>query len=51
MGILATSFHLSKADHDRLTAKPSMFESCRARLKVAVYTSWRGTTCGVDGDL
>ncbi|KAF0928907.1 hypothetical protein E2562_010754 [Oryza meyeriana var. granulata] len=46
-GALAAAFHLSKADLDRLTAKPSLFGSRTARLKVAVYAGRRGTTCGV----
>uniref|UniRef100_A0A0D9WV92 DUF1005 domain-containing protein n=1 Tax=Leersia perrieri TaxID=77586 RepID=A0A0D9WV92_9ORYZ len=46
-GVLAAVFHLSKADLDRLTAKPSLFGNRTARLKIAVYAGRRGTTCGV----
>ena len=48
-GALAAAFHLSKADLDRLTAKPSLFGSRTARLKIVVYAGRRGTTCGVGG--
>ncbi|KAF7008546.1 hypothetical protein CFC21_023284 [Triticum aestivum] len=47
-GALAAAFHLSKADLDRVTAKPSLFVARSARLKVAVYAGRRGTTCGVN---
>ncbi|KAG8081416.1 hypothetical protein GUJ93_ZPchr0007g5355 [Zizania palustris] len=47
-GVLAAAFHLSKAELDRLTTKPSLFGNRSARLKVAVYAGRRGTTCGVN---
>ncbi|KAF7015935.1 unnamed protein product [Triticum aestivum] len=47
-GALAAAFHLSKADLDRVTAKPSLFVARSAMLKVAVYAGRRGTTCGVN---
>ena len=47
-GALAAAFHLSKADLDRVTAKPSLFGTRSARLKVAVYAGRRGTTYGVN---
>ncbi|XP_022752683.1 uncharacterized protein LOC111301347 [Durio zibethinus] len=40
---LAATFHLSKADIDKLAAK-SIF-SAKACLKIAIYTGRRGTTC------
>ena len=47
-GALAAAFHLSKAELDRVTAKPSLFGTRSARLKVAVYAGRRGTSCGVN---
>jgi hypothetical protein len=47
-GALAAAFHLSKADLDRVTAKPSLFGQRSAKLKVTVYAGRRGTTCGVN---
>ncbi|XP_072952222.1 uncharacterized protein [Typha angustifolia] len=45
---LAAAFHLSKADLDRIAGKSSIFSGDRsARLKVAIYTGRRGTTCGM----
>ncbi|XP_057773842.1 uncharacterized protein LOC130993109 isoform X2 [Salvia miltiorrhiza] len=47
---LAASFHLSKADLDRLTAKSSIFSiSKRPQLKISVYSGRRGATCGLNG--
>ncbi|CAL9043539.1 uncharacterized protein LOC135672897 [Musa acuminata AAA Group] len=49
-GALAARFHLSKAELDRISAKPSLFaggRGGRVKLKVSVYTGRRGTTCGV----
>nr|CAN62368.1 hypothetical protein VITISV_001847 [Vitis vinifera] len=43
---LAASFHLSKADLEKLAAK-SIFAG-KLCLKIAVYTGRRGTTCGVN---
>ncbi|XP_021284279.1 uncharacterized protein LOC110416588 [Herrania umbratica] len=43
---LAATFHLSKADIDKLAAK-SIF-SAKLCLKIAIYTGRRGTTCGVN---
>lgn len=43
---MAASFHLSKADLDKLAAK-SIF-SAKIFLKVSIYTGRRGTTCGVN---
>ncbi|KAF5178680.1 formin-like protein [Thalictrum thalictroides] len=43
---LAASFHLSKADLDKLAAK-SLFGS-KPCLKISIYTGRRGTTCGVN---
>ncbi|XWS14851.1 hypothetical protein CRYUN_Cryun35bG0044000 [Craigia yunnanensis] len=42
----AATFHLSKADIDKLAAK-SIFSS-KPCLKIAIYTGRRGTTCGVN---
>uniref|UniRef100_A0ACD5UPS5 Uncharacterized protein n=1 Tax=Avena sativa TaxID=4498 RepID=A0ACD5UPS5_AVESA len=47
-GMLAAAFHLSKADLDRVTSKPSLFGPRCAKLKVTVYSGRRGTTCGVN---
>lgn len=46
---LAARFNLSKADLDRISSKSSIFavNGGGARLRVAVYTGRRGTTCGV----
>ena len=44
--ILAATFHLSKADIDKLAAK-SIF-SAKPCLEIAIYTGRRGTTCGVN---
>ncbi|PPR99161.1 hypothetical protein GOBAR_AA21508 [Gossypium barbadense] len=43
---LAATFHLSKADIDKLAQK-SIF-SAKPCLKIAVYTGRRGSTCGVN---
>nr|DAD41607.1 TPA_asm: hypothetical protein HUJ06_015930 [Nelumbo nucifera] len=43
---LAASFHLSKADLEKLAGK-SIF-SWKPCLKIAIYTGRRGTTCGVN---
>lgn len=43
---LAAGFHLSRADLEKLSGK-SIFAGGKARLKVAIYTGRRGTTCGV----
>lgn len=43
---LAAAFHLSRTDIDRLGTK-SIFAG-RAKLKVAIYTGRRGSTCGVN---
>jgi len=43
---IAASFHLSKADLDRLTGK-SIFAK-KLSLKIAIYTGRSGTTCGVN---
>ncbi|XP_010943312.1 uncharacterized protein [Elaeis guineensis] len=43
---LAAGFHLSRADLEKLAGK-SIFAGGKARLKVAIYTGRRGTTCGV----
>ncbi|XP_042509580.1 uncharacterized protein LOC122085183 [Macadamia integrifolia] len=43
---LAASFHLSKADLEKLAAK-SIF-SAKPCLKISIYTGRRGTTCGVN---
>ncbi|AES73913.1 hypothetical protein MtrunA17_Chr3g0140721 [Medicago truncatula] len=43
---IAASFHLSKADLDRLTGK-SIFAK-KLTLKIAIYTGRSGTTCGVN---
>lgn len=46
---LAASFHLSKADLDRLSGKSSLFSSSkRPQLKISVYSGRRGATCGVN---
>lgn len=42
---LAASFHLSKADLDKLVGK-SIFAG-KLYLKISIYTGRRGTTCGV----
>ncbi|XP_021888779.1 uncharacterized protein LOC110807825 [Carica papaya] len=42
---LAATFHLSKADLDKLAAK-SIF-AAKTCLKISIYTGRRGTTCGV----
>ncbi|XP_072958058.1 uncharacterized protein [Typha angustifolia] len=42
----AAAFNLSKADLDRIAGK-SIFSGRSSRLKVAIYTGRRGTTCGV----
>ncbi|CAA3011946.1 uncharacterized protein LOC111374766 [Olea europaea var. sylvestris] len=47
--ILAASFHLSKSDLDRLTGKSLLFATTKKHeLKISIYTSRRGTTCGVN---
>jgi Protein of unknown function (DUF1005) len=44
----AAVFHLSKADLEKFSGKSSLFGSTRtARLRVAVYSGRRGSTCGV----
>ncbi|XVF39724.1 hypothetical protein PTKIN_Ptkin01aG0055900 [Pterospermum kingtungense] len=43
---LAATFHLSKADIDKLAAK-SIF-AAKPCLKISIYTGRRGTTCGVN---
>ncbi|TYJ28859.1 hypothetical protein E1A91_A06G029800v1 [Gossypium mustelinum] len=43
---IAATFHLSKADIDKLAAK-SIF-SAKLSLKIAVYTGRSGATCGVN---
>ncbi|OVA20962.1 Protein of unknown function DUF1005 [Macleaya cordata] len=43
---LAASFHLSKADLDKLAAK-SLFTG-KPCLKISIYTGRRGTTCGIN---
>ncbi|KAG1368511.1 hypothetical protein COCNU_14G009790 [Cocos nucifera] len=45
--ILAAVFHLARADLEKLSGK-SIFAGTKARLKVAIYTGRRGTTCGVN---
>lgn len=42
----AVSFHLSKADLEKLAGK-SLFAG-KTSLKIAIYTGRRGTTCGVN---
>ncbi|XP_010941977.1 uncharacterized protein [Elaeis guineensis] len=44
---LAAVFHLARADLEKLSGK-SIFAGAKARLKVAIYTGRRGTTCGVN---
>lgn len=43
---LAAGFHLGRADLDRLAGK-SLF-AARCRVKIAIYTGRRGSTCGVN---
>ncbi|KAJ4747342.1 DUF1005 family protein (DUF1005) [Rhynchospora pubera] len=44
----AAVFHLSQADLEKISGKSTLFGSTRtARLKVAVYSGRRGSTCGV----
>lgn len=42
---LAASYHLSKADLDRLTGK--FLFAGKVYLKISIYTGRRGTTCGL----
>lgn len=44
---LAASFHLSQPDLDKLAAKSVIFAG-KSKLKVAIYTGRRGSTCGVN---
>ncbi|OAY68641.1 hypothetical protein ACMD2_23014, partial [Ananas comosus] len=48
---LAAAFHLSKAKLDRIVVKLSLFSERSARLKVAIYTGRRGTTCEMSSGL